>query len=687
MGKFLKTVPDETRHSHVIYVNDNGQGRTSIDKKHAHSINADAESQSIVIEEVNKHTHTPMEMPVRTLNFKEKEVDVVADIKSLRQNSVEWESDSRDRQKKSEEFYSGEGQWNKRMKKSLEGDSRAALTINKIEGKIDILSGLQRNNRFDIKFLPVEEGDAALADIINAVVKNITEQSDYPYEETDAFETCAIGGRGLLEGRIDYSKNIKGDIVLEEFPNEDIYFGEHIKKDMRDLEYYIKEKWYSFNKIKSLYPKKAKNIQREINLYTDDKKITDANNATDYDEGLGTQGTRVGISSDSFVNKFKKEFKITECTRKHYDKKPIIINEEEPFESGDNVLNGFGFELKDIEAIKTIPGIRVIEIEKISIRRTKIAGSILLSDNTDYDFDDLPIFPIYAKKRGKNYWGKISPVMDSQKEINKRHSQITDFLNKLINGGWFYDSNTFYGPADEKNFKEQASQPGFLAKLKNMKNKPERAEIGRFPSELFNVIALENNEIREIMNVNLELGGLSAGANQSGVAIVEKKKNQLIGNEFLFDNLSRTKKRIGRWLLRAIKKVYTPERILRIIQSQNAMSPVEIGGQPFDNSQNEAIMKIFEDSDVINLDVIVSESAYSASNRQSNFFMWMDAAARGLQGIPPDMLVALSDLPDKEKWIGRIMETIQAAAQAEQDKLNTELQKTQIAAQSKQELQ
>ena len=186
------------------------------------------------------------------------------------------------------------------------------------------------------------------------------------------------------------------------------------------------------------------------------------------------------------------------------------------------------------------------------------------------------------------------------------------------------------------------------------------------------------------MNINLELGGISAGANQSGVANVEKKKNQLIGNEFLFDNLSRTKKRIGRWILRAIKKVYTPERILRIIQSQNAIAPVSIGGQPFDNSQNETVMKLFEDSDIVNLDVIVSESAYSASNRQSNFFMWMDAAARGLQGIPPDMLVALSDLPDKEKWIQRIMETIQAAAQAEQDKLNTELQKTQIAAESKQ---
>ena len=39
--------------------------------------------------------------------------------------------------------------------------------------------------------------------------------------------------------------------------------------------------------------------------------------------------------------------------------------------------------------------------------------------------------------------------------------------------------------------------------------------------------------------------------------------------------------------------------------------------------------------------------------------MRMDAADSGLQGIPPDMLVALSDLPDKGKWIQRIMETIQ----------------------------
>ena len=92
----------------------------------------------------------------------------------------------------------------------MESIERAALTINEIEPKIDLLSGYQRQNRTDFKFMPVEEGDQRVADILNVVVKNITDQCQYPHEETLVFEDMAIRGRGCFNIYVSNEKNILG---------------------------------------------------------------------------------------------------------------------------------------------------------------------------------------------------------------------------------------------------------------------------------------------------------------------------------------------------------------------------------------------------------------------------------------------------------------------------------------------
>jgi len=78
----------------------------------------------------------------------------------------------------------------------------------------------------------------------------------------------------------------------------------------------------------------------------------------------------------------------------------------------------------------------------------------------------------------------------------------------------------------------------------------------------------------------------------------------------------------------------------------------------------------------------VSESAFSPTNRRYNFIVWSELASRGVP-VPPELLIELSDLGDKEKVKAQIKSMQEQAQKMEQAKIDAEIQKTLISAQSK----
>ncbi|NIT02544.1 MAG: hypothetical protein GTO09_10475, partial [Candidatus Latescibacteria bacterium] len=107
------------------------------------------------------------------------------------------------------------------------------------------------------------------------------------------------------------------------------------------------------------------------------------------------------------------------------------------------------------------------------------------------------------------------------------------------------DDETFSDPVEEKNFRATSSQPGFVAKVSSTERPPSMVEGVRFPTELANYVNIAMAHMREIMNINPELLGINSKA-ESGIAIAEKKRQGLIGNEYLFDNLSNAKRTLGK---------------------------------------------------------------------------------------------------------------------------------------------
>ncbi|MCK5236197.1 MAG: hypothetical protein KAR06_04350 [Deltaproteobacteria bacterium] len=703
---------EENKHTHLVYMRPDGTGTASKVNDHSHTVQFIPPQEALtdefggIIQEAQPeryevstdgegkkaHKHDDIQDFEGTKKDKDKEKEeetkTYADIKRLFKAAMEYEKEPRIKALASEGYYSGEGHWEEDAKKKLEGEKRPVLTINEIEPKMDILDGYQRNNRFDLHFFPIEGGDGRVADILNVIVKVTFDQNDFDSEESEVCDDQRIAGRGVFNMYIDYEKNIEGEIVIEQYPWEDAYFGPHKKKDLKDCEYLCKTTWYSGPKIKQLWPEKADEIGKEFETTeTEESNISTNIPGEEYTHPEKIETIVPLLSDPELVSVIRKEYRIIECWQKEYHRVPVIVNIEDEF-----YFNASNWSKEEVKEIETIPSIDVAYSKVDKMRVTTIGGGKVLKDEyPDLARDEFHMFPIYAKKRGSRFWGKIEPVKGMQDEINKRHSQVADIVNRVASYGWWYDAETFASPTDEKRFTEQGSRPGVKIKVADLSKVPQKMDGIKFPNEVVALEALASDKLAAIMNVIPEMQGQTTRA-ESGIAILEKKKAGLVGNEFLFDNLSLGKKRLGRLLVAMLQKVMTPSRLLRILQTRAMQGTIDIAGRPFnpggsfedgDNAYTvEELEELLDNVDLTKYDVAIGESAQNATTRRANFLIIADLAGKGLP-IPPNVLLELSDIPNKAKITKQIEQMQQQAAQAEQGKQNTEIEKTKIAAGAK----
>jgi len=684
----------KVKHKHIIYLNDDGSGMTTVNRGHQHPIvmenqfeasydpNTGEPAQIQIgvmqkMQEVNGHTHEIKEVDFETPKPKEEKKAIVDKVHKLFKKSEAYSQESRDNAYENERYYCNE-QWSKDDRRALEGQSRPALTINLSQAAIKSLSGYQRNNRTDLKFFPVEEGDALVADILTEISKVILEGCNYPLEETETFFQTLVAGVGYLNMYVSYDDDIKGKIVVEQFDWRDTYPGQHNKKDFSDLNHLEKVKWYSKEQLSNMFPDKKDEIEATFTKHeNDDSKILmrskGADGTIEMPDGYQIEPGNYTYENIDILNK---NVRMIECWQKEYNRSKTFVDMDNEF-----VVNLDEWPDAEVSSLKTIgPNIKLVERNTFKMRVTKVAGETLLSDDyPDLAINDFHIIPIYAEKVRDRILSKMDFVKDLQDETNKRLSTMADILNKVNAYGVYYDEEMFYTRDDMEEFEEKYSTPGFMQKVRDVSRRPVKEEGVKYPAELERVTMTMMNLFDRLMNVNPELMG-QQGNTQSGVAQIQKIKQALMGNEYLFDNLSLAKKKMGKILVHMIQEVYTPERIWRILNNQAIKQNVEIGGQPIEKYSKEQIIQMLENEDLTKYDVMTEESASSPSMMYANFLLLSDLAGKGLP-IPVELLMEMAPIPEssKQKAMQMVKQQQQMQAAQEQKKYDTEIQKTLIA--------
>ena len=170
--------------------------------------------------------------------------DTLRQCRKWFQTAVDSGKKWREEVKEDFEFTAGK-QWTEDELKIFREEHRPAIVINRILPLINILSGYQRLNRYDIDFLGRTSDDVALCQVRRGMTKYIMDRSDYDAVESQVFLDCAIGGLGWFGVRYKFDNEIQDDeAVIERIDPFSVYVDpEAHELDFSDAKFLIRANW------------------------------------------------------------------------------------------------------------------------------------------------------------------------------------------------------------------------------------------------------------------------------------------------------------------------------------------------------------------------------------------------------------------------------------------------------------
>lgn len=179
-------------------------------------------------------------------------------------HSQKWQEEARE----DFDFVSGK-QWTKAEIKRFEETARPALTINRIKPLINLLSGYQRLNRYDVEFYARTPDDTEIAQVRKGITKYVFDRCDYQSEESAVFLDATICGLGwfFVGYRQNETDNDGEAYICREDPFGVFVDPESHKADFSDAKYICRAKWVDKDELKSVYPEHAEEIDAQYSVY------------------------------------------------------------------------------------------------------------------------------------------------------------------------------------------------------------------------------------------------------------------------------------------------------------------------------------------------------------------------------------------------------------------------------------
>ena len=584
-------------------------------------------------------------------NTEEPRVQPIADVSKFRdwfKSAVDKDKPWRDEAREDIEFYCGK-QWDEAVKSKMAERGSPAITVNKIKPQVNILSGWQRLNRYDVDFLPRTARDQPLTEVRKGVTKYIMDECDYASAESQVFLNGAICGRSWFEVSYDWDYlAMDGEIMIKSVSPFDIYVDPESRKiDYSDGRFIIRAKWSDKEELCEVYSEHAEFIRAQTDVWDKDEDEYVANEPLWY-------------------QKDTKKVRLIECWFKERKRKTFYATKE-------GLIPKEQIQIPMLLTGEAIPTIIPVDMVKVCV----FVGEVELEQmDSPYEHGEFPFVPYlgYYIGEGDIPAGVVRDVKDVQREINKRRSQKLHVLNTQANSGWMSEEGAMSPEQERKLVKFGAmpgvhvkTQPGGMAKVR-------RIEPPSSPTALIQEGQEATQDIPSITGINEALMGTDSPSS-SGKAIELKQRQAITHIAALFDNLRRAKLQIMKilWGRRGrkglVQQYYNEEKTFRIIGDNGEQKFVTVNQQAIVNDPLQgAIQTTFNDLSVGDFDIVIGETPNTATQRISQFWALTDAASK--LGIPGDIilpvLIDLSDIPQKETIKEQLMQRLQMQQQQAQ---------------------
>jgi len=604
------------------------------------------------------------------------------------------------------EFAMGK-QWEDEDVEKLAAKGVLALTINKIYPNIQLLVGIESQNRTDAKAFPIGKEDDVKGDIVTALLKDINRNAGLDYKHSEQFEDGLICGEGWLEPYLDYSDHpFFAKMKFRTADYNQFYPDPNAKEyDFSDGQFMDKVSFgLTEDQILMLYPElkdKLGNITGKLSL---DTALGNSIWAT-----ITSAVDRVMYKNSSNADSPEQIEEPTYDLLEHYYKKYVLkywvasyqhgLKEAASKEEAENYVK--------MENAMLPAGVQpavVIKRTVYEIWCCTYVGNEKVSEDKAWYFPrwkGWPGVPYRAKwkkvpLRGDNFeiltQGITRGMKSIQMEFNKRRTQELRILNTSANSGWLTAKDSWVDPDKVEKF---GSTPGVNLEYDPTAGPPpQRLEPVQLSQGHAQLAAEHSEDMKTESGINAEQLAMESGE-RSGRAIALRQKQGLVMVQKYFDNLSQTKKIMAKFVLSQLAQVYDVERAVRVLGDAfiqehfsvpvmgpmigpDGMPMVDPAGQPvmgpqidpmtgqpqMQVDQNAVVMtfnQVLNDADLGLYDVAIGESAQNDTVRYANYLTLTEMAGAGIP-IPPDVLVEESGISASSKQ--KILAAIQNAQAA-----------------------
>lgn len=586
------------------------------------------------------------------------------------------------------EFFLGK-QWEDKDVTSLQKVGVRALTINKIAPHIQLLKGIESQNRSDFRAFPEGDEDTVTAEVATRLMKHAIKDSELDFKTSEVFEDGNICGEAILEPWIKYPYRVRKDGTVDMTGKlcwrkdfYDMIFPDptHREYDMSDAKYICKfTSDLTANQLIELFPDQKDMIEE----MRDGGKINLDRIALDRDQtgvsmqrkGYREEDTKTDpwIPKDGFdlldyyYQKYIERFYVADFKLKQVR---LCKNEKE----ADRYVAA---------ATRRDPPKTTKPSAKKIVRLQPELWVAFVTGGESEDFlahgpawsfprwNDYPLFtyrcffssaPLKGGDRKYLIQGVTRRIKDLNRELNKRRTQELRHLNQSANSGWQGEEDAF---VDEDKWESFGSTPGVILKHKKGSPTPIKIQPTALSQGHAQLAAEHTQDMRDAIGVNPETLAIEADQS-SGRAIALRQKQGMVLVQGQFDNLSRTRKRLGRFVLSVLPELYDVEKAMRTLGQaflkENFKSPVPgPGGVPLINPQTgepvtqydqklamQTINQVLSDAELGCYDVAVGESISTETIALANYMQLMDMAKQGLP-VPPEMIAEESTLSDSQK--------------------------------------
>lgn len=449
--------------------------------------------------------------------------------------------------------YAGDN-WTSGERAKLERQNRMVLELNKIRRVVNLYSGYERENRTATVTAPVEGSDSDTADLLSNVMYYIYDKGNADYIISEAFEHALKTGLAIVGLYIDYTNDkVNGDLKFYWKPFNALMLDPYFtKRDLSDCDQAATRDLMSKEQVKAMLPWID---PAEIDLIPTGIRDNKYQYLGIYRQYNSTYIAQNLVTYDQYWKRVNKSQKFL------VDMDTGVTEEWEGTKEEEKELR---------KTLQYTPQVQLITSHKRTIELNIIVGGVLLYSGPDpTGLDDFPFVPIIISFEPliDNYelkiQGIVRSVRDAQRQYNRRHSQIIDLMESVINTGWITKNGAVLDP----NMLMQAGQ-GRQIVVNEGFTLDEVREISppNIPPGYLQYQDILDKNIFEIPGGSEELLGLSStGDSQvSGKLAEVRSSNGLKGNRGIFDNLEQSKKYLGGLVLKAIQKNYSPGKIGRI---------------------------------------------------------------------------------------------------------------------------